>query len=261
MKPLTFKMTSLIIEDESIAAQQLQRLLLDADPAMTLLPVLQSIEESVEFFQQHPAPDLVFMDIHLADGSAFRIFDQVKIESPIIFTTAYDQYALEAFRVNSIDYLLKPINPIDLQRALDKFKRLAAPKAAPVEADFSRFIDMMRQQSRQYKSYFLIPVADKLVPLAVADIAYVYLDNKIANIVTFDGGHHAIDKPLDALVEQLDPQLFYRANRQMVVAHKAITDISFWLLGKLKLNLCLPTPEPIIIPKAKAADFKAWYAR
>lgn len=254
-------MNLLIIEDESVAAQQLQRLLLEADPTVNILAVLQSIEESVEYFQQNPAPDLVFMDIHLADGSAFRIFDQVKIESPIIFTTAYDQYALQAFQVNSIDYLLKPINPTDLQRALDKYKRLAAPKTVPVDTDFSRFIDMMKQQSRQYKSYFLIPVADKLVPLAVADIAYIYLDNKIANIVTFDGVTHAIDKPLDTIVEQLDPHLFYRANRQIVVAHKAITDISFWLLGKLKLNLSIPTPEPIIIPKAKVPDFKAWYAK
>jgi len=254
-------MNLLIIEDETVAARQLQRLLLEAAPEAKILGVLQSIEESVEYFQQNGAPDLVFMDIHLADGSAFRIFDQVKIESPIIFTTAYDQYALEAFRVNSIDYLLKPINPADLQRALDKYRRMAAPKARGLDADFGRFVEMMKQQEKQYKSYFLIPVADKLVPLAVADIAYIYLDNKIANIVTFDGLTHAVDKPLDALAEQLDPQLFYRANRQMVVAHKAITDISFWLLGKLKLNLSVPTPDAIIIPKAKVAEFKEWYAR
>lgn len=254
-------MSYLIIEDESVAAKQLHRLLLEAEPAADILPVIQSIEESVEFFQQNPAPDLVFMDIHLADGSAFRIFDQVKIESPIIFTTAYDQYALQAFQVNSIDYLLKPINATDLQRALDKYKRISAPQSAPTDADLRRLLDMLRQQGRQYKSYFLIPVADKLVPLAVADIAYIYLDNKIAYIVTFGGTSHAIDKPLDALVDQLDPRLFYRANRQIVVAHKAITDISFWLLGKLRINLCVPTPESIVIPKAKVSDFKAWYSK
>ncbi len=254
-------MAFLIIEDESVAAKQLQRLLLEAEPTANILPVIQSIEESVEFFQQNPAPDLVFMDIHLADGSAFRIFDQVKIESPIIFTTAYDQYALQAFQVNSIDYLLKPINSTDLRRALDKYRRLSSPQSAQSDANISRFFEMMKQQSRQYKSYFLIPIADKLVPLAVADIAYIYLDNKVAYIVTFDGATHAIDKPLDALVEQLNPSLFYRANRQIVVAHKAITDISFWLLGKLKLNLCVPTPESIVIPKAKVSDFKAWYSK
>lgn len=254
-------MKVLIIEDEMVAAKQLRRLLEEADSSAQILAVLQSIEESVEYFRQNPPPDLVFMDIHLADGSAFRIFDQVKVVAPVVFTTAYDQYALQAFQVNSIDYLLKPINLDDLRRAMSKYGRLVAQQPAPKETDFARLMEMMRQHERQYKSYFLLPVADKLVPVAVKDIAYIYLDNKVANIVTFDGCTHAVDKPLDSLVEQLDPQQFYRANRQVVVAHKAISDISFWLLGKLKLGLCVPTPENIIIPKAKVPEFKEWYSK
>lgn len=250
-------MKVLIIEDELVAAQQLQRLLADADPQIQVLAVLQSIEESVEYFTEHTAPELVFMDIHLADGSSFNIFDQVKVECPIIFTTAYDQYAMQAFKVNSIDYLLKPINPSDLERALEKYHKFSAP----AQSDMLALMQMMKQQYRQYKSYFLIPVADRLMPLAVADIAYIWLDNKVARIVTKDNRTYAMDKPLDVLMEQLDPNLFYRVNRQFVVAHDAIKDIGFWILGKLKLNLCVPVPDNIIVPKAKVPEFKNWFSR
>lgn len=250
-------MKVLIIEDELVAAQQLQRLLADADPQIQVLAVLQSIEESVEYFTEHTAPELVFMDIHLADGSSFNIFDQVKVECPIIFTTAYDQYAMQAFKVNSIDYLLKPINPSDLERALEKYHKFSAP----AQSDMLALMQMMKQQYRQYKSYFLIPVADRLMPLAVADIAYIWLDNKVARIVTKDNRTYAMDKPLDVLMEQLDPNLFYRVNRQFIVAHDAIKDIGFWILGKLKLNLCVPVPDNIIVPKAKVPEFKNWFSR
>lgn len=250
-------MKVLIIEDELVAAQQLQRLLADADPQLQVLAVLQSIEESVEYFAEHAAPELVFMDIHLADGSSFNIFEQVKVECPIIFTTAYDQYAMQAFKVNSIDYLLKPINPSDLERALEKYRKFSAP----VQSDMLALMQMMKQQYKQYKSYFLIPVSDRLMPLAVADIAYIWLDNKVARIVTKDNRTYAMDKPLDVLMEQLDPNLFYRVNRQFVVAHDAIKDIGFWLLGKLKLNLCVPVPDNIIVPKAKVPEFKSWFSR
>lgn len=254
-------MKVLIIEDEMVAAQQLRRLLAEAEPTIQILSVLQSIEESVEYFRQNPAPDLVFMDIHLADGSAFRIFDQASVAAPVVFTTAYDQYALQAFQVNSIDYLLKPIQLADLRRALDKYSRLAALRPTPASADFGRLMQMMQQHAVQYKTHLLLPIADRLQPIAVSDIAYIRLDNKIAHIVTLDGRTHAVPKPLDTLADQLDPRHFYRANRQVLVAHKAITDITLWLLGKLKLELCVPTPESIIIPKAKVPEFKEWYTR
>lgn len=250
-------MKVLIIEDEMVAAQQLQRLLQDIDPSIKVVAVLQSIEESVEFFSENQSPELVFMDIHLADGSSFDIFDQVKVDSPIIFTTAYDQYALQAFKVNSIDYLLKPINPTDLQRALSKYRKI---KEAP-QGNFNMLIEMMKKQYNQYQSFFLIPNGDRLMPLAVADIAFIRLDNKVAHIVTNNNHTISLDKSLDAIMEQLDPRLFYRVNRQYVVAHKSITDIRIWLLGKLKLSLCVPTPEGIIVPKAKVAEFKEWFSQ
>lgn len=250
-------MKVLIVEDELVAAQQLQRLLKEVEPDVEVLSVLQSIEESVEYFMEHKAPDLAFMDIHLADGSSFGIFDQVRVECPVVFTTAYDQYALQAFKVNSIDYLLKPINPADLCRAMEKYRKVSAPSLDGLED----LMKMMKQQYRQYQSYFLIPAGDRLLPLAVADIAYVWLDNKVARIVTSDNRSFSTDKPLDTLMEQLDPRLFFRVNRQYIVAHDAITDIGFWLLGKLKLNLSVEVPENVIVPKAKVPEFKAWFSR
>lgn len=250
-------MQILIIEDELVAAQQLQRLLLEHASDTQVLAVLQSIEESVEYFQEHPSPDIAFMDIHLADGSSFNIFSQVQITCPIIFTTAYDQYALQAFKVNCIDYLLKPINPTDLQRALDKYHHITNHQ----QPDLTPLIQMMKQQYQQYQTYFLIPTGDRLTPLAVADIAFIWLDNKVARIVTNSNQSYALDKPLDTIMEQLNPQHFYRVNRQYVVAHSAIREIGFWLLGKLKLTLIVPTPESIIVPKAKVPEFKEWYIR
>jgi two-component system LytT family response regulator len=266
--------TALIIEDENMAAQHLVRLLSAAAPDMQVAGVLQTVEESVEWFRRRVAgdnkegrvagdsqddcPDVVFMDIHLADGLAFRIFDQVKVPYPIIFTTAYDQYALQAFQVNSIDYLLKPINIDDLHRALDKLKQRTA---TPSSDDLSRALEMLSQHYRQYKRFFLIPVRDKLVPLAVDQIACIYLDNKSSVALTVDGHTHPLDKPLEQIAAQLDPRRFFRVNRQYIVAHDAIKVISVWLLGKYSIRLVVDTPERIVLPKAKVAEFKDWYCQ
>ena len=248
----------LIIEDESIAVQNLRRLLADYAPDYSVAAVLQSIEESVEYFQQNAQPDLCFMDIHLADGLAFRIFEQTRVECPIIFTTAYDQYALQAFKVNSIDYLLKPINKDDLRRAIDKASRLINPVG---DDRLLSLLKMLRQQERQYQSSFLIPLADQLVPIQVANIACFYLQDKSTQILTLDGRSFTYDKPLDLVMDQVNPDQFFRANRQYIIAHAAIKEIFLWPIGKLAIRLCYPTPERIIIPKARTHDFKEWYSK
>ncbi len=276
--------TALIIEDENVAVQHLTRQLAAVAPEVQVLALLQSVEESVEWFRSagcaepahhslhpdfptstHPAlPDMVFMDIHLADGLAFRIFDQVEVPCPIIFTTAYDQYALQAFQVNSIDYLLKPISPNDLRRALDKLASRTPPPPAHDDA-LHHAIDMLDRHYHQYKRYFLIPLRDKLVPIDVSQIACIYIDNSnpASHSSTLalmqDGTTHPLDKPLDIIMTQLDPSAFFRANRQYIVAHNAIKDISVWLLGKYTLTLTVPTPDRIIIPKARVQSFKEWY--
>lgn len=247
-----------IIEDENIAAQNLERMLLSADADIHVIKQLQSIEDSVEFFSQNPEVDLVFMDIHLADGSAFSIFDQVNISCPIIFTTAYDQYALDAFKVNSIDYLLKPISPEDLHHALDKLEHLI-PSTTPNSDNLQPLISLLQQQCRHYKRHFLVPMGEKLVPFAVDNIAFIFLEGKIAYIYDYEGHRVALDKPLDTIMEELDPHLFYRANRQYVVSHNAIREINIWPIAKLRLQLSVPTPDYIIISRAKVQEFKSWY--
>ena len=249
-------MKAVIVEDERIAAQNLKRLLAEVDSDVTVAAVLQSVEETVEFFSQSNDIDLVFMDIHLADGLAFLIFDKVTINCPIVFTTAYDQYAIEAFKIGGIDYLLKPINKEDLARSVNRVRQRVS--SAPLSKDtLAEMAEML--QPHRYKSYFLIPVRDKLVPLKVDDIAYFYIDDKMTRAVTFDGTPHAIDKPLENILAQLDPARFFRANRQYIISHKAVKDISLWPLSKLYVSLSLPTPEKIIVPRARAGEFKDWY--
>ena len=249
-----------IIEDEAIAVQRLSKMLSEENPDLQIVQVLQTVEDTVEWFQINPAPDLVFLDIYLADGLAFHIFDKITIDCPIIFTTAYDQYALQAFQVNSIDYLLKPLNQEDFHRALGKFgKIMGKAPAASKNGQLSALIEMFNQKSRRYQSYFLIPVKDKLVPLAIAEVACFYLENRVSRAVTFDGKTVVVGKPLDVILEQLDPHLFFRANRQYVVAHKAIESISIWFGGKLHLSLSVNVPKRIIISKSRVPEFKKWY--
>lgn len=256
-------MKTLIIEDERIAAENLQRMISQHTPQLEVCGILQSVEEAVEYFTHSDPPDLVFMDIHLADGLAFHIFDSVTIHCPIIFTTAYDQYALQAFQVNSIDYLLKPISPDDLKRAINKLEQLTSTNAeSSSDSSISPQViaSMMEMvQHNKYKSYFLLPLRDKLVPLAIDQIAFIYVDEKLTRAVCFDGKSYAIDKPLDNIYSQLNPALFFRANRQYIIAHSAIKDISIWPLSKLHITLSVPTPDKIIIPRARAAEFKDWY--
>ena len=250
----------LIIEDEVIAAQHLQRTLAQLLPHFTLLGIIQSIEEGVEYFKHldtsssAPYPDLCFMDIHLADGLAFHIFDHVDIRCPIIFTTAYDEYALQAFKVNSVDYLLKPIGKDDLRHALDKLESLAAPQSTvPVESLVASF--------KHYRSHFLIPHLDRLVPVEVSQIACLYVEDRLTRAILMDGRKYTVDSPLDMVMDQLDPSLFFRANRQYIVAHRAVKEIYVWPIGRLALALAVATHDRIIISKARVPEFKTWYTQ
>lgn len=252
-------MNALIVEDEVLAAQSLQKLVSEVAPETEIIGILQSIEESVTWFNENPMPDLVFMDIHLADGSSFAIFEQVQITCPVIFTTAYDEYALKAFEVSSIDYLLKPINRNDLIRAMNKFKAFVGEKSNNSEA-----IDALLRQigmKRSYKSCFLVPERDKLVPLATANIAYFYIDTKTVKAISLDEHTYYMSQTLDDIMLQLDPDDFFRANRQFIVSRKAIKDLTIWFGNKLSLNLIVKIPEEIIISKAKVGEFKNWFSK
>lgn len=248
-------MKALIIEDETAAAINLEALLRKVEPSLQIEAVLESVGESVEWLSSHPMPDLIFMDIHLADGESFRIFDRVEIDCPIIFTTAYDQYALEAFKVNSIDYLLKPITQNDLQRALDKLHRLSVTERRSIS---ERVTSLAAEASKASQNVFLIQVRDRIRPLKFDEAAYFYTSDERVTVHTFSGEVLAMDKTLETLSATLPENDFFRANRQFIVSRSAIRDISVWFGSRLALNLILDTPERIIISKARVPRFKQW---
>jgi len=251
-------MKALIIEDEVMAAKTLKKLLGEVSPGIEIVGIIESIEDSVDWIASHPMPDLMFMDIHLADGSSFAIFERVTITCPVIFTTAYDEYALKAFEVNSIDYLLKPINKDALERAMNKYHSLVDKRVG------SNQIDALLTQlgeKKKYRSYFLLPERDKFIPLPVSNIVYIYIDAKTLKINTADGKVFYMNHTLDDVMSELDPHEFFRANRQFVVARQSIKDVSVWFGNKLAINLFVPTPEKIIVSKARVAEFKTWFTK
>ncbi|MBR4562734.1 MAG: response regulator transcription factor [Bacteroidales bacterium] len=250
-------MKALIIEDEMMAAKALQKLIREVSPDTEIVGVLESIEESVEWLENNPMPDLMFMDIHLADGSSFAIFERVNVTCPVIFTTAYDEFALKAFEVNSLDYLLKPISKESLERAMSKFQTLIGTRFNTDKIE--RLLEQLGEK-KKHRSYFLLPERDKLVPLSTKDIAYAYIDAKSVKIVTHEHKNYYLTHTLDDLMAQLDPYMFFRANRQFIVSREAIKDVSIWFGNKLSINLNVEMPEKIIVSKAKVAEFKCWFS-
>ena len=252
-------MKVVIVEDEFTAAQNLERLLTSIDSTIDIIAVLQNVDESIEWFSTNAMPDVVFMDIHLADGDSFSIFKSVDIRCAIIFITAYDQYALKAFEVNSIDYLLKPISKNSLEKALDKLKNFS-PNHNNADV-IAQIMKSIHQVNKTHRKSFLVPFKDKLIPISSDDIAYVYSQNKKAVITCFNKRAYMMDTSLDDFLKQLDPDLFFRANRQFIISHQAVTDLSIWFDGKLAVNLSVATPERIIVSRARSADFKKWYMK
>ncbi|MDR2815510.1 MAG: LytTR family DNA-binding domain-containing protein [Proteiniphilum sp.] len=252
-------MKVVIVEDEITAAVRLEELLTSIDENISIVAILQNVEDSIEWFSLNLPPDVVFMDIHLADGDSFSIFKSIKIQCPIIFTTAYDQYALKAFEVNSIDYLLKPISKDGLEKALYKLNYLT-PDINNNDV-ITRIMESIHQTKKKYKKSFLIPFKDKLIPVSSDDVAFVYSNKRKALISCFNKREFTLDSSLDDFFKQLDPDRFYRANRQFIISHRAVTDLSMWFDGKLAVNLSVPTPEKIIVSRLRTTDFKKWYMK
>ena len=248
-------MKALIIEDETAAARNLKMLLAASYPEIDVIGTIESVAEAVAWFGANPTPELVFMDIHLADGNSFRIFDNVKIECPIIFTTAYDQYALDAFRVNSIDYLLKPIKQSDLERAVGK---LMALTSAASREYVGRTQEMVEKANSKSNSTLLVQVKDKIIPISTEDIAFFYTSNERVSVTTLDGRCYPVDGTLEGHYGALSTEQFFRANRQFIIARRAIRDMSVWFGSRLAVNLSVDTPERIIVSKARTSEFKAW---
>ena len=245
-------MKALLIEDETAAARNLAAVLREVAPGVQIVATLESVAESIEWLRSNPQPDLLFMDIHLADGDSFRIFGAVEVTAPVIFTTAYDRYALEAFKVSSIDYLLKPINADDVQRALEKLRRLTSGE----RLDYGSRVRSLAAQRQE--EVFLVRVRDRIIPLQRDRIAYCYTSNEKVTACDFDGETYPLDKTLEALQALLPERDFFRANRQFIVARRAVKEIAVWFGSRLTLHLTVDTPERIVISKARVPEFKTW---
>jgi DNA-binding LytR/AlgR family response regulator len=249
-------MKALVIEDEVLAAKHLQSVLAEVG-GITVIAVLESISETVEWFKLNTQPEILFLDIHLADGSAFEIFKHADISCPIIFTTAYDEYALNAFKVNSIDYLLKPVDADAVRNAIKKLERLSGKDN--IHSDIKNLIDSFRKDS-QYKTHFLIPIKGvKLLPVQTSQIACFFIDAGLVKARTFEDRTYTFEYTLDELAGILNPNDFFRANRQFIISRSSIKDIDFWFNSRLSVNLIVQVPEKILISKARVPEFKKWF--
>ena len=232
--------------------------MLRIDPEIRVLAILDSVKSSVQWFGQNEKPDLVFMDIQLTDGLSFDIFEHVKIEYPVIFITAYQEYAIKAFKVNSVDYLLKPVSEEDLLTALDKYRHyFSREKSLPVIEN--EMLNSIKQMiSKPYKSRFMVRVGDRIKSVDVEDIRYFYSLQKGTYLHTIDNRNYVVDYILDALGELLDPSMFHRINRRYLITHKAITDVITLSGSKLKINLLHSDDAEIYISRERLATFKEW---
>lgn len=249
-------MKVLIIEDEAPAYRRLEKLIKECDPDSEIAGIIQSVKDGIEWFQLNPLPDLIFSDIQLADDLSFTIFKQLNITVPIIFITAFDEYAINAFKFYSVDYLLKPINSDDLKASLEKYKTIHRKQPA------NNFDDLIKKLTeKQYRERFLVYSGDSLIPINSCDIAYFLSEDGATMIFTNEGKRHLLAESLDTLENELNPKDFFRANRQYLVSSKAIQKIHNYGNQKLKLTIKPACEEGIIISKLKATAFKNWLGR
>jgi len=250
-------MKVLIIEDEAPAFRRLEKVLEEIDAGIDIIDVIDSVEESVKWFENHKHPDLIFMDIQLSDGISFDIFEKTKITKPVIFTTAFDEYMLRAFKVNSIDYLLKPIVKEDLKQSLEKYNGLKTQFSSPLP-DLEMLVRQISLTEKQYKSRFLVKVGEKLISVVTEDIAYFYTKNGVVYLVTQRNNRYLMDQTLEEIAHDLDPKVFYRLNRQFLVQFKHVAAVSKFAKGKLLIELNPAPGEQVVVSAEKASDFRSW---
>lgn len=249
-------MNVLIIEDETAAARRLEKLLSEVEPQAKVLDRLDSVEAAVQWLHQHPEPDLILLDIHLADGSGFDIFEHARITCPVIFTTAYDEYALKAFKINTVDYLLKPIKTTELAAALEKFKSLHLLKPP----DYQTIASLARpSEGPRYLRRMLIKFGNSIRLIDMDDAAYFYTKDKITFLVSTSSGKRLpVDYPLEKLETLLDPKAFFRINRQFIIQVNAIREMQPYSKSRIKVDLQPSTELETVVSTERAAEFKKW---
>ena len=245
-------MKVLIFEDERLNAERMEDLIKRYDTSIEILEVLDSVQQGVEWLKRNPAPELIFMDIRLSDGLSFEIFEKVNIDSSVIFTTAYDEYALKAFKVNSVDYLVKPIDFNELKTAIDKYRKIR------MHVPFELMKSIINQIGEKFKQRFLVKIGDQLKHLHTSDILYFIYEDGLAMAVTVNKSSLPVDYSLDQLEQLLNPAEFFRINRQIIVRTDAIAKIHTYFNGRLKLELNPPAKEDVIVSREKVGKFKEW---
>jgi len=249
---------TLIIEDEEPAALRLEKLLTEIAPEIKILEKLDSVESAVKWFRANEPPDLVMLDIQLADGLCFEIFKNTTIDSFVIFTTAYDEYAIRAFELNSLDYLLKPIDKTKLVRSIEKFKRLRgyAPKV-----DFQELINTLEGEKKKYKKRFIVNIGSKIKSVETSEAAYFYSLEKNTFICTRDNHHYPVDFSLDNLEGLIDPDNFFRINRQYIIHFDCISKIHVLSKSRIKIETNPPADDTLLVSTAKTHSFRLWLDR
>lgn len=254
-------MDILIIEDEQLGAEKLARLIKSIDESIQIVGNTRSIKSSVEWLMEHEHPDIILMDIELTDGQSFEIFSHLSIKSMVIFTTSYDEYALQAFKVNSVDYLLKPIKKEELKNALDKFQEWQVKFSSPALNIQQLINGLKQQQPKSWRARFLVKQGQKLVSIETSEIAYLYAEGRLSYFITWDKQKYVLDYTIEELEEMLDPQQFYRANRAFLIHIKSVSQIHNYFNSKLKLDLQPATDKEVLISREKAAEFKDWMGK
>lgn len=252
-------MRVIIIEDEHAAAENLKAIVKEFLPDIKIMAVLESVEESILWLNNNKHPDLGFFDIQLADGSSFEIFKKTDIRFPVVFTTAYNEYAIQAFRVNSVDYILKPVNQEDVKKAIHKFIDFSNINLS-YGNNLLGLIENIKTDSkeRKYKKAFLVHYKDKLIPVNINEVAYFYIDSGTVYAYTTKKQKYILEQKLDIIENQINPDDFFRANRQFIIARNAVKEVNFYFNGRLSVITNPPAEEKVIISKAKAGRFKSW---
>ena len=261
-------MNILIVEDEDLAIKKLKKTLSSVDSTANVVGEADSIKSTVSWLKENPVPDLILMDIELADGQSFEIFNHTEVKSPVIFITSYDEYALKAFKVNSVDYLLKPVQKEDLQAALDKYKHMKEIYSQGLEKEKPPYpIDelvkelQLKLQSKEYRKRFLVKHGQKLVSIEVDEIAYFYSDGRLNFFKTFDNRKFVVDYTMDELNDMLDPDKYFRISRSFFISIDSVAQIHDYFGNRLLLHLKPESDKESIVSREKVSDFKLWLGK